>query len=160
MMNSYLPAMMPDCVLSMWTFDEPALPLWLVVPIAAAVMLMLAGHVIALREVEDIPEGRRRIRIAGSVVGLMLTPQVVYLFSIATTNDPRTFAMVWMSVICMLTAIVLIAIVDAVYTARLTICTQRLLAEEIRQAQARIYAMGEPVKPVQLRLTSHEGDDD
>ena len=95
-----------------------ALPLWAVLPPCALLMLVLAGYVLALREA-DVPESRRRIRTAGSIVMMMTMPMIVYLFAIVTPASPRKFMLTWAMLIGLLFMLVVLALVDVINNLRL-----------------------------------------
>lgn len=81
-------------------------------------MLVLAGYVQALREA-DVPESRRRIRTAGSIVMMMTQPMVVYLFAIVTPASPRKFMLTWAMLTGLLFMLVVLALVDVINNLKL-----------------------------------------
>ncbi|MEO1512266.1 MAG: hypothetical protein AAFU70_09350, partial [Planctomycetota bacterium] len=74
----------------------PAIPIWFTAPLAMIVLLILAGHLTALRSAaHDLPVSRVRIRAVNNVVLMILTPMLVFAFSVATPGGPRVFALTW-----------------------------------------------------------------
>ena len=101
--------------------SSPAAPSWIVLPLALIVMIVIAGHIIALRETPKgkIPESRRRIRIATGWVMLITVPLTAYGFGIATTDEPRVYTLVWTSVVGLLCGVLMLAMVDILNTLRI-----------------------------------------
>ncbi|MEO1716059.1 MAG: hypothetical protein AAFR76_03010, partial [Planctomycetota bacterium] len=85
------------------------LPLWVLVPPAAIMMLVLAGYIQALRE-SDVPESRRKIRTASSLVMIVLQPLLVYLFGIGGAHQPRPFVFTAALVLGLVALLVILAI--------------------------------------------------
>jgi len=98
--------------------DHPAAPAWVVFPLAMATMVVLAGHVLWLGQA-SMPSSRRRIRQAGGMVMLTLTPLSAYLFAVASADRPRMFVLVWIAVVSLLGLTVLMACLDILNTIRL-----------------------------------------
>ncbi|HED54764.1 MAG TPA: hypothetical protein ENJ00_11275 [Phycisphaerales bacterium] len=118
--------------------DVPALPLWVVVPPAAGLMLILAGYVLAMRHA-DMPASRRRIRTAGSIVMMATQPLIVYLFGIGTSANPRPFMLTWAMLIGLLGMLVVLAMLDAINSSRLMSHQRRELRRERRRMQEDVY---------------------
>lgn len=99
----------------------PLAPAWLVLPLAGVALIATAGHVIALREAPpgSLPESRRRIRTATAWVILLTIPLTAYAFGIATPSRGGTYILVWLMVVCLIAAILLLAMLDAFNTLRL-----------------------------------------
>jgi drug/metabolite transporter (DMT)-like permease len=117
--------------------STPLAPAWLVLPMAAIVMLILAGHCQALQRV-DMPESRRRIRTAGDLLMLGVAPLLAYAFAIDRGDDPRTFVIVWALIVGLLALIILVATIDAANNMRLA----RLMRERLRKEKREIFARG------------------
>ena len=100
---------------------DPIAPAWVVFPIAAVVLIAVAGNIIALREAPkgQIPESRRRIRIATSVVVMCTIPLTAYGFAVASTAKPEVFVIVWTMVVGLLGGILILAGADMLNTVRL-----------------------------------------
>lgn len=117
------------------TLGASILPAWLVFPIGGALMVVLAGHLIALRKAE-MPESRRRIRTANSWVMLAIAPLVAVLFGYASPLTPKLFVLSSSAVISLVGAMVLLAIADMMNNARLARVERRQLDREIARVQA------------------------
>ena len=98
--------------------SAPLAPGWLVLPLGVVTLLVLAAHVMALREA-PMPESRRRIRVANGLVMMILTPLLAYAFGIATPGEPRAFVLAWSASIGLLLLMILLAGADAMNTLRL-----------------------------------------
>lgn len=111
-------------------------PWWIVVPLAVVAILATAAHIIALREAPPgaLPESRRRIRIATGWVIMGAIPLTAYAFGIADPGKPGVYTIVWMSVIGLLGAIVLLAMLDGFNTVRLHRDEARRLRRDMRRA--------------------------
>ena len=142
----------------------PALPLWIVLPPCAILMLILAGYVLALREA-DVPESRRRIRTLGSVTMMLTQPLIVYLFAIATPANARTFMLTWVLLIGLLGILVVLAMLDVVNNVRISANARdefrkelKSLEEDVRRAMVERQAeiANEEHSGPDLRLTGGE----
>ncbi len=100
---------------------QPIASPWFVFPLAAVLLVVIAGHMIALRELPAgrIPESRRRIRVATGWVMMFAIPMSAYGFGIATTAEPEVFLFVWTSIILMLLGVLILAGVDMVNSMRI-----------------------------------------
>ncbi len=100
---------------------DPIAPLWLVLPLAGIALIVQAGYLIALKELPKgrIPPSRKRIRTATGWMSMFAIPLSAYGFGFSSTNDPRTFAIVWMLVIGLIFMILILAGLDAINTMRL-----------------------------------------
>lgn len=140
----------------------PALPMWLVAPPCLILMLVLAGYVQALREAE-VPASRRRIRTLGSVTMMLTLPLIVYLFSIATPGNARTFMLTWAMLLGLLAMLVVLAMLDVVNSTRIQRKARQEFRSELRGLEADVRRMigevGESKADggAKLRLT---GEDD
>jgi heme exporter protein D len=112
---------------------EPIASPWIVFPIAAILLIAVAGHLIALREVPagKIPESRRRIRIATGWVIMFTIPLSAYGFGIANTSEPNIFAFVWTAVVLLVGCILLLAMIDMLNSARINRGEQDELNREL-----------------------------
>lgn len=111
------------------------LPLWIVLPPAAATLLVIAAHLQALRTA-PMPESRRRIRQANGVLMLVATPLVAYLFGVAQTGRPRSFLLISTTVVGLLAMILLLSGVDIANTWRLHRREMRALRREVARELA------------------------
>lgn len=116
----------------------PIAPWWIVVPLAGVALLATAAHIIAIREATKgaMPESRRRIRLATGWVIMVAVPLTAYAFGIASPAQPGVFALVWMSVVALLFAIVGLGLLDAFNTVRVHRIETRRLRRDIRKLQA------------------------
>ncbi|MEM8757107.1 MAG: hypothetical protein AAGF47_04910 [Planctomycetota bacterium] len=110
----------------------PALPLWLLVPPAAILMIVLAASILAMRDA-DMDGTRRRIRTAASLIMMLLQPLIVYLFGIGSANNPRPFVFAWAMVVGLLGILVVLAMLDVFNNTRLSRENRKLLREELRK---------------------------
>ncbi len=101
--------------------SDPIAPAWVVFPIAAIVLLTVAGHMIVLRELPKgkIPESRRRLRIATGWVMMFTIPLTAYGFGVASLADPGLFVLVWTMIVGLLCGVFVLAGVDVVNSMRL-----------------------------------------
>ncbi len=113
------------------------LPLWVLVPPAAIMMLVLAGYVHALRE-SDVPESRRRIRTASSLVMIVLQPLLVYLFGIGNASQPRPFVFTAALVLGLVALLVVLAIMDAINNTKLAAQQRARWRQEFKDMHAEI----------------------
>lgn len=126
---------------------DPGVPLvtpWLVIPLAVLAMLFLAGHIINLRADGEMPDSRRRIRLANAWLMLLLAPIAAMAFSIVTPGQAREFVLLMSIVVGMLGFIVILACADAVNNLRIHRSAVRELREEI--AKVRLDAQIEEAK--------------
>lgn len=99
---------------------SPVFPLWLTAPLGVLVMLLAAGHLIALNHPKaHVHPSRRRIRTTNDVVALVLVPLLVYAFSIVSPSQTRAFLFAWLTVMGLLGIVLLLAAVDMFNNARL-----------------------------------------
>ena len=126
---------------------DPGVPLvtpWLVIPLAVLAMLFLAGHIMNLRADSQMPDSRRRIRLANGWLMLLLAPIAAMAFSIVTPGQAREFVLLMSIVVGMLGFIVILACADAVNNLRIHREAVRKLQEEI--AQLRLHAQVEEAR--------------
>lgn len=117
---------------------DPGVPLvtpWVVIPLAIVAMLLIAGHIINLRADGDIPDSRRRIRLANAWLMLILAPIAAMAFSIVTPGQAREFVLLMSIVVGMLGFIVILACADAMNNLRIHRTAVRELREEIAKAR-------------------------
>ncbi len=115
------------------------LPAWIVVPIAAAAIVVLAAHVLALQQT-PMPTRRRRIRTANGLLMMLVASLLAYALGVAppvgnpTTNPDvaRIFLLVWSVILSLLTIVIGLAALDVAHTARLALTDRRRLREELR----------------------------
>lgn len=107
------------------------IPLWLGVPVAAVLMLMVAAHALAVGE-SDHPASRKRIRQANAVMILLTLPLLTMGFCVLSPRShPREWALVWMSSFALLGFVVLLAVADMLNTLRLLRTARARLRREL-----------------------------
>ncbi len=105
---------------------------WVVLPIAAALMLLVAALQAAIQR-GDSPPSRRRIRSANSLVMLLAIPLLAAGFCLVNpTLAPRAFLLTWAAAIGLLCIAVALALLDMVNTWRLTTTSRRSLHESFQ----------------------------
>lgn len=117
------------------------LPAWLVVPIAAAAILVLAAHVLAIQQT-PMPPRRRRLRTASGLLMMLVASLLTYALGVAptvtnpTTNPDaaRTFLFVWSAIMSLLAIVIGLAALDVTHTARLALLSRRRLRDEMRSS--------------------------
>lgn len=123
------------------------LPPWVVLPIAAAAMLVIAAHILAMYEVE-MPPRRRRIRTASGFLMMVLTCLLAYALSLAPVgggapvrqDHAGLFVEVWLVIVVLIGMIVMLAGLDAVETIRLSTASRRQMRRRLRENMERIVA--------------------
>lgn len=98
---------------------QSMLPWWLVVPVTALVMIVIAGHLIVLQRA-DLPASRRRIRTATNLLALLGVPLFALGISISHQHAPDVFVLVWVAVMAIFGLVVVLALVDIANNMRLT----------------------------------------
>jgi hypothetical protein len=111
------------------------LPSWLVLPMAAVVLLVLAAHVNSL-QTPEVPSSRRRIRSASGVLMMFVTALLAYAFGIVSPRvNPRMFVIAWTSISALLMMVVMLAGLDMVNTLRLHREAKRDLRQHLRDVR-------------------------
>lgn len=113
----------------------PIAPSWFVLPLAMLALLVVASHLIVLREhaVGKMPESRRQIRMVTGWVMMFTIPLVAYGFGIVSPTNEESFLLAWTCIVGLLAGIVLMACVDAVNSIRLARKESREMREELRE---------------------------
>lgn len=111
--------------------STPLAPTWLVLPLAAVMLLLLAGYLISLQS-GDVPPKRRRIRSANTMVMLLATPLIAYAFGIVAPANARLFLLTWLAITGLLALMILLAGLDALYSMRLHREQRRAVRESLR----------------------------
>ena len=112
------------------------LPPVVVLPVAALAVLVVAGHLTALRAAPGIPLSRRRLRTASGVVMLVTTVVLAYAFSFVRSDDPGRFTVAWSAAIMLLVVVLGLAGLDALNNVRLA----RILRRRIRRDAGQLHA--------------------
>lgn len=136
--------------------DTPVAPSWLVLPLAMIALLVVASHLLVLREHAPgkMPESRRQIRMLTGWVMMFTVPFTAYGFGVARPSDTETFAAVWLGIVGLLGAIIILACIDALNNARIAAAQRRELRDELR----RIMAQTPDTESPDLRLHAPEHD--
>jgi len=121
---------------------DPIASPWIVFPIAIVLLIAVAGHMIALRELPAgrVPESRRRIRIATGWVIMFTIPLSAYGFAIASTAEPNIFVFVWTAVVLLIGCILVLAMIDMFNSARIN----RQQSEQLNSELGRILKGKDP----------------
>lgn len=117
--------------------ETPILPIWLVAPVAGALMLAVGGHMMATRRAA-MPESRRRIRIANAWLMVLTLPLTAYAFGVLQDNDPRRFVLVWTGVAGLIGLVIAVAVVDMLNTIRLTAAARSRSISQFKEFHARL----------------------
>ncbi len=123
------------------------LPPWVVLPIAALALLVIAAHIMAMYEVE-MPIRRRRIRTASGLLMMLITGLLAYALSLAPVggeaplrqDHASVFLQVWLMIIVLIGMVVLLAGLDAIETLRLGVQSRRQMRRRLRENMERIVA--------------------
>ncbi len=94
------------------------LPVWVVAPIGLLTLLVLAGHLLAVRASVTDPR-RRRIRLASSSLMMLVVPILCYGLCGATTARSREFILVWLLVAVLILIVILLALADMMHSLQL-----------------------------------------
>lgn len=111
----------------------PIAPTWFVLPLAMVALLVVAAHLIVLREhaIGKMPESRRQIRMITGWVMMFTIPVLAYGFGIVSPTKEHEFLTAWTAIVGLLGAIVLMACVDALNSIRLARVESRELHQEL-----------------------------
>lgn len=114
---------------------EPIASPWIVFPIAMILLIAVAGHMIALRELPHgkMPESRRRIRIATGWVVMLTIPLSAYGFGIASTANPQVFVLVWTTVVLLIGGVLVLAVLDMLNSARINRAERDQLSMDLQR---------------------------
>lgn len=126
--------------------NRPIAPAWLAMTLGMLTLVVVAGHLIALRTAE-MPESRRRIRTVSGVVILMATPLVTYAFGIVTPSEAKAFTLSWSAVMGLLGLILILAALDILNNGRIYREQHRAMRARVRREMG-----GRDPTPDQQRL--------
>lgn len=116
---------------------DPVLPFWLVGPLAAVVLVIIAGHLMAMRSAKaEIPASRYRIRNMNAGVMLAAVPLLACAFGVVSPDDRKFFALIWMTCVGLLGIVVVLAVVDGLNNLRLARREAAALMAEHRSLMA------------------------
>jgi len=112
----------------------PIAPSWIVLPLAMVALLIVAAHLIVLREhaIGKMPESRRQIRMVTGWVMMFTIPLIAYGFGIVSPTKEQEFLTAWLAIVGLLGAVVLMACVDALNSIRLARVQSREIHQELR----------------------------
>jgi len=113
---------------------SPLLPAWVVLPVAAFMLLVVAIHLMLLLK-SDMPASRRRIRTLNGWLMLFLVPIGAAAFGVVSPSDPKLFVLIWTIVILMLVLLIALAVLDMVNTTRLHRRERDKLADHFRTSR-------------------------
>jgi hypothetical protein len=107
------------------TLADTILPAWIVLPLAAITLLVIAVHVL-LVSVSSLALVHKRLRIANGVIMMFVASLLAYALGVAqTVGDPRSnpaqaraFVLVWLAIVGLLGIVVAIALFDALGSLR------------------------------------------
>lgn len=114
--------------------NAPLLPAWVVLPVATAMLIVVAVHLMLLLR-SEMPASRRRIRTLNGWIMLFLVPVAAAAFGIVTPANPTQFVSIWLIVIAMLVLLIGLAMLDMLNTSRLSRREQNELADPFRRSR-------------------------
>lgn len=124
----------------------PFIPAYVTLPIAAMSMLAVAAHLLIV-ERHTTNFVRRRIRLANGWVMLISIPLIAAGFSfIDPDTKPRMFAIVWITIVGLVSLSIVLAMADILNT---FIHTRRSLAT-LQKSKRNLTRLAPPISPDQL----------
>jgi hypothetical protein len=93
-------------------------PIWLVLPLAGVLLLLLAGYIVSLQS-GDVPPKRRRLRTANTLLMMLATPLIAYGVGIVAPANARVFLLTCLAITGLMAMMILLAGLDALYSVRL-----------------------------------------
>lgn len=117
----------------------PIAPAWAVLPTAMIALVIVAGHMQAMWEAGRrglVPPSRVRIRTVNGFVMMVTTCLAAYSFGIVTPGRPGMFLLAWSAVAGLLAIIILLALIDVLNTARLSLKEGREQRRRLRERLA------------------------
>ncbi|MCC5787829.1 MAG: hypothetical protein JJU33_14140 [Phycisphaerales bacterium] len=114
--------------------SQPLAPRWVVLPMAAVTLVVLAAHVMAIR-VAPMPDSRRRIRTANGVVMMLLVTVLAYAIGVATPALPGGFTLGWLAAVGLLVVVLGLSLLDMLNTFRLHARETKDTKSKIREAK-------------------------
>jgi len=110
---------------------DPVLPFWFIGPLALLTMLVIAGHLLAMRAARArVPASRYRVRTVNGGLMLTVTPLLAVAFGVVPPSESRVFVMVWFACMGLLAIVMVLAAVDALNNIRLMLVERARLREE------------------------------
>jgi hypothetical protein len=140
------------------------LPGWVVLPVSAATMLVVAGHVLATHA-SDLPTRRRRLRVVNGVLMLFVTALLAYALGVAAVveeptarpRETREFVIVWLMIIGLLGVVVSLAGADAIATLSHGWRSRRELRTQMRHGMARDLVDRRAARPAASAAAGSDG---
>ncbi|MBO6513664.1 MAG: hypothetical protein JJ974_06855 [Phycisphaerales bacterium] len=125
----------------------PVAPSWIVLPLAMIALLIVAAHLLVLREhaIGKMPESRRQIRMITGWVMMFTIPLIAYGFGIVSPANQQEFVLAWTCIVGLLCGIILLACVDAFNSVRLARKQTKALRAEFREILFRRNQSGAPI---------------
>lgn len=120
---------------------SPLAPAWLVLPVAALALLVVAGHVLVIDRAE-MPPTRKRIRTVNGVLMMFTIPLAAAAFSIIPPTQPHTrlFLMAWVLVVGLILLVLSLAMLDIANTFLMHRRERVELRRQIAEARALLAA--------------------
>jgi hypothetical protein len=118
---------------------NPLLPAWLTISVGAVVLVILAGHLLALNAAE-MPYRRKRIRMVSNALMMLVTPLLAYGLGVAAPAQSRIYVMVWVLIAALVFMIIMLALLDLTTTLRLHRAHLKELRQKIALARAQAIA--------------------
>jgi len=122
--------------------SDPLLPAWGVYPLGMLALVVLAGHVLALRRA-PMPASRRRIRTANGLFMMLTIPVLSFAAGGVAPAEAAAFVIVWAGAILAVAVIALMGVIDVVNTLLLTRAARAHLRAELRRTRAQMQAIVE-----------------
>lgn len=143
---------------------HPIAPPWLVLPLGAITLIVIAGYLTALRaapESDALPASRRRIRLLSGWISMITVALLAYGFGVATPAQTRTFMLTWVAATAMVGLVLVLAMIDLGDTYRIRRAEQRARMRELADARREALRGAGRSHPGPLSLSHHpEPDDD
>ncbi len=122
------------------------IPGWVGLLLGGPMMLLVAGHLLALQS-DRGPRSRRRIRQVNGALMLLLIPLLTAGFSLINhRTHPAVWVQVWLAAMVLLVFVVFFAVVDALNTARLRRAASAKARDRLRhlREELRAHRRGKP----------------
>ncbi|MEQ8770846.1 MAG: hypothetical protein RIB60_10105 [Phycisphaerales bacterium] len=117
---------------------HPIAPAWIVLPLSAVALVVIAGYLVALRAApttEVLPPSRRRIRMASGWVSMITVALLAYGFGVATPANARVFMLVWIAGTAMVGLVLMLAFIDLADSYRIRRDADRARRRELAAAR-------------------------
>jgi ABC-type microcin C transport system permease subunit YejB len=119
------------------------LPAWLVLPLCALTLGVIAWHVTSVHR-SNMPSLRKRVRVASGVLMMFITSLLGYALGIArlpehwreAPGESKAFVIIWIAIVGLLLIVVVLAVFDAMMTAAAGAVARRQLYESVLRHRA------------------------